>query len=869
MIDICLDLSLEIIKSKNFNTEYKKLCLNLAVEQIRTVPGFTSFNIDKCNLHYLLKCANIFSKTNNNDLKEKALRIAQFTFEYGNETEKEYAYIIVSTLVNEPSINLAKKNNLLGNNIEYYLPLKLSLQMLEIENRYSYENGNANIVCNPFQKRFIDSVTNSDLKILSISAPTSSGKSYIVLQWLIKNLELENSNKVNIAIIVPTRALINQYERDLNQKLKSNIDKVHIETMPFHNGNILNKNKTIYIFTQERMNAFINKNLSIKFKILFVDEAQKIGDGHRGVLLESIIEKIKNTSNSTKIIFTSPFVKNPQSIYPDTEILKDSLMTINQNFFKIEKIKGKPLIWNVSLIYNEDLITIGQIQLDAKISSSSVPAIVSKFVKTLTGGNNNGNLIYANYPSNAEDIAEQLYTNSDYDVKDNEEIQKLIILCKEIVHKDFNLIKYLERGIAFHYGSMPQLIRAKIEELFNAKIIKYLICTSTLLEGVNLSCKNIFIKNPRRSRKTKMSVPDVFNLVGRAGRLGKEFYGNIFYIDWDEAPLKMEDAIVERTIHKILHKNFNEIINALDDDFNNLELEDKDIKDSIEATLGYLYTQFIKLGDIRKNREVQGVYSSQQIEELNQALLRYTQKIKIPKEILEKHPVIYHYSMQKLLEYFESRHPDKPEEYLLNLKDKNKMSESIYRFLNRMNKCFNTGISGDKFTWYIAFLIKHWITFQNLSVIINLRYKKYKEIDKDIKISIRKSFKDIDDYARYLIPKLLSCYIDVLNFYLEQNGYNDLIYNDDDIEMLLEYGIDNKTQKSMITLGLSRATIIKLFEIVTEAEEFLLDNIDMDEIQVLKWLNTNIIYIKSNKKISELLIEEIDNILLKYKSVLI
>ena len=108
-----------------------------------------------------------------------------------------------------------------------------------------------------------------------------------------------------------------------------------------------------------------------------------------------------------------------------------------------------------------------------------------------------------------------------------------------------------------------------------------------------------------------------------------------------------------------------------------------------------------------------------------------------------------------------------------------------------------------------------------------------------------------------------------MNFYLEQNGHNDLIYNDDDIEMLLEYGIDNKTQKSMITLGLSRATIIKLFEIVTEAEEFLLDNIDMDEMQVLKWLNTNIQYIKSNKKIPELLIEEIDNILVKYKSVLI
>ena len=112
----------------------------------------------------------------------------------------------------------------------------------------------------------------------------------------------------------------------------------------------------------------------------------------------------------------------------------------------------------------------------------------------------------------------------------------------------------------------------------------------------------------------------------------------------------------------------------------------------------------------------------------------------------------------------------------------------------------------------------------------------------------------------------MSCYIDVLNFYLEENGHKDLIYNDDDIEMLLEYGIDNKTQKSMITIGLSRATIINLFDIKTESEEYLLDNIEMDEKQVLKWLNSNISYIKSNDKIPELLIEEIDNVLFKYKS---
>ena len=97
MVDICQELSSDIIKSEFFNNEYKKLCLNLAIEQIKNVGSFIPISIDKCNLQYLLKCANIFSQTNDNILKEKALRIAQFCFEHGNTTEKECAFIIVST----------------------------------------------------------------------------------------------------------------------------------------------------------------------------------------------------------------------------------------------------------------------------------------------------------------------------------------------------------------------------------------------------------------------------------------------------------------------------------------------------------------------------------------------------------------------------------------------------------------------------------------------------------------------------------------------------------------------------------------------------------------------------------------------------
>lgn len=55
---------------------------------------------------------------------------------------------------------------------------------------------------------------------------------------------------------------------------------------------------------------------------------------------------------------------------------------------------------------------------------------------------------------------------------------------------------------------MPLLIRTEIERLFSEGFIRYLICTSTLLEGVNLPAKSIIIRNPRRGKGNPLNAND-------------------------------------------------------------------------------------------------------------------------------------------------------------------------------------------------------------------------------------------------------------------------------------------------------------------------------------------------------------------------
>jgi replicative superfamily II helicase len=92
----------------------------------------------------------------------------------------------------------------------------------------------------------------------------------------------------------------------------------------------------------------------------------------------------------------------------------------------------------------------------------------------------------------------------------------------------------VETGVAFHFGNMPSLMRQEIERLFRIGKLRFLVCTSTLVEGVNLSCRTIVVRGPRKGMGNPMEPHDFWNLAGRAGRWGDEFQGNIVCLDPDD-----------------------------------------------------------------------------------------------------------------------------------------------------------------------------------------------------------------------------------------------------------------------------------------------------------------------------------------------
>ena len=97
---------------------------------------------------------------------------------------------------------------------------------------------------------------------------------------------------------------------------------------------------------------------------------------------------------------------------------------------------------------------------------------------------------------------------------------------------DCILTECLKRGIGLHYGDLAQPIRKAVEDDFRNKKLRVLISTNTLGQGVNLPIKTIIIHsliiNAQTHRRVK--IRDFWNIVGRAGRAGKETEGQIIFV---------------------------------------------------------------------------------------------------------------------------------------------------------------------------------------------------------------------------------------------------------------------------------------------------------------------------------------------------
>lgn len=533
-------LAEKVYNLSSFNRQYEAL---LILSVCETIPNLV-WDRDKSDLlsqidwNNMLSIASLFSYCNESKYLDAALRIAQTCLvqEETNENQKNAAAFILDNLTNKPALKIALDKQFIKKDFRDNYPFALRLQQSKSDIEHTIIVNDEVFLLNRFQKEVYYAYKHNET--ISISAPTSAGKSYILCTLLLE--ELTEGNK-NIVYVVPTRALISQVEADLKALLRQyNLEnQTNITTVP-PQEDILDKKSNVFIFTQERLHWFLYGNSNCKIDILIIDEAQKIEDGNRGILLQQKIEDVVKANPEIKVFFSSPFTSNPEILLDNVinnsrkSKVNTQYIAVNQNLLYVSQVPRKIREWQIHLCTVKNTILLGKIVMTDRPTTE-----LHKIVHTAYQISNRGGcLIYSNGAADAEDTANLLYDLLP-ECEQDSEIKELVKLVQSTIHTQYVLAKVLSKGIAFHYGNMPLLIRNEIERLFSIGKIEYLICTSTLLEGVNLPAKSIIIRKPSRGRGNPLNQNDFWNLAGRAGRLGKEYSGNIFCIEplkWDIYP---------------------------------------------------------------------------------------------------------------------------------------------------------------------------------------------------------------------------------------------------------------------------------------------------------------------------------------------
>ncbi|PTB85207.1 helicase, partial [Pseudidiomarina aestuarii] len=135
-------------------------------------------------------------------------------------------------------------------------------------------------------------------------------------------------------------------------------------------------------------------------------------------------------------------------------------------------------------------------------------------------------------PGSANKVAELLLTEEGSVVvqKMSKAVEDLAEWLGENYSEHWIVCQALRAGIAIHHGSIPRSIQQQLMKLFNNREIHTIVCTSTIIEGVNTVAENVIIFD-RRINKSKIDYFTYKNIRGRAGRMGQYFVGRVFVLE--------------------------------------------------------------------------------------------------------------------------------------------------------------------------------------------------------------------------------------------------------------------------------------------------------------------------------------------------
>ncbi|MCW4467266.1 DEAD/DEAH box helicase [Glutamicibacter sp. MNS18] len=827
-------LSEMIVERQDFQDAYCNL--ERAVAET-FLSGDTDSLIDNVEAKHLLRYADVLSHSSDPRHRELAYTTIALLREYDAEVGLEpelsgrvlaVAEAVLVQLGNFPGIRTLHQ----GVGSRYALPL--SRGTLRIAKEILQRTNRGDAVLTDAQYSITEKMRGEDY--FSFSGPTSLGKSFIIKDALYDIVRRDELNNHCVVVLVPTKALITQTATDL-RNLLAGVPEVNVATYPSLPKLLRQKyRRTIFVLTPERLLRYL-ANPVREIDYLVVDEAQKViakNDARSSLYYHAIVEVTRRFA--TRLVFASPSIENPELFLELFGKATNGALTVRERTVAQHR-------YFVDLVDHKQYYFSGLDQKPQELEAQPSQTDVVDLVLSRSGARKA--IIYINGSMKSAEFALRLAERRDTVADAN--VGDLIKHVREYVHKDYFLSSTLSRGVAFHHGKMPQEVRERVEQAFAdpESPIQFVVCTSTLLEGVNLPAKNIFVLSDKHGNRSFNKI-DFENLAGRAGRLTFDFSGNMVCIReeanrWSDTtqaliprtePARAESFLVNPANNK--KKEYTDIARILRGE-NLPGTPSADQQRSVEQ-----YASILTLHQIDNQQTPLRSYFLDKVKDGRDLLKKAASSVEVPTDVLRRSPNIRPKYQDRVWGELraESAGPLVADD--ADLTD----IDTYLKALRRLSNLYDwrtTEVSGqdplmpknadseawDRRLYYWALLMRSWVRGDSISRVISgsiayhaergwIRYRDYSQRDslveerfnrnsaKHINLIIEWTLRDIEGGLRFRIIGYLQNFSDisVLALGRDQSGIN--------VATLVEYGTTDQRAIQLQEIGFGRTVATEL-----------------------------------------------------------
>lgn len=445
-------------------------------------------------LRFLISRAIIFLRSSDIELNKLAYRIV---LQYAETTgDVEPLYKVAASKDYAPVLSAIERLD----SVDFLTPLAADIMAANRAN-FVFDADETQTVRTKGQLRLRQFADQADFSV--VVAPTSYGKSEIMRE------QINRAKDHSTAIVVPTKSLIAQTQSALIKDARIRDAQLRIITHP----ELYRPNQNfIAVMTQERLFRLFREQPDLAFHQILIDEAHNLLDNdNRAERATEVLLTALHRNPNTRVLLFTPFMAQPEDLQP-IGTQRQLTSTKIQEYVKVERYYYSELSSGRLYLHDQFLKTGFEVRTD--ISDSDTSAVVQLARQK--------NLVYLNRPRDAESLASDLA--SALPAVSNEIINNVRKAIEDLVHPDYELVNTLEKGVVFHHGGMPEAVRLYVEHIFGRPGTepRFMVSTSTLLEGVNTPADTLFILDPRKGRR-HLSASQFRNLAGRIARFSEVF----------------------------------------------------------------------------------------------------------------------------------------------------------------------------------------------------------------------------------------------------------------------------------------------------------------------------------------------------------